>query len=57
MKNVIFIVPVAQRSTLSCVWIETGNPAQRLVCTWIDHTQRMIADREESEAEPYRLSA
>ena len=57
MKNVISIVPMAQRSTLSCVWIKTGNPRQPLVCTWIDHAQRMTADREESKAEPYRLCA
>jgi hypothetical protein len=53
----IFIVPTARRSTLSCVWIETGNPARPLACTWISPVQRMLGDCEERENEPYRLCA
>jgi hypothetical protein len=25
-----------QNSMLSCIWIETGNPAQPLACVWMD---------------------
>ena len=57
MKRVIFIAPIAQRNGLSCVWIETGSPAQPLACVWVDRDSHMIANCEESETEPCRLCA
>ena len=58
MTKTIFIVPIAPRhGALSCVWIETGSPAQPLACIWVDRDSRMIADCEESEIEPCRLCA
>jgi hypothetical protein len=52
-----FVVQTARRSTLSCVWIETGNPARPLACTWISRDQRAIGDCEERANEPNRLCA
>jgi hypothetical protein len=36
MTKTLFVLPAAEHSTLSCVWIDTGNPALPLACVWID---------------------
>ena len=36
MITTLFVLPGVERSTLSCVWIETGDPALPLACVWID---------------------
>jgi hypothetical protein len=36
MTKTLFVLPAAKHSTLSCVWIDTGNPALPLACVWID---------------------
>jgi hypothetical protein len=36
MSKTLFVLPAVERSTLSCVWIYTGDPAQPLACVWID---------------------
>lgn len=41
----------ARTGALSCVWIETGNPKQRLARVWIDREMRLMggdADNAES---------
>jgi hypothetical protein len=35
MTEIIFTFPVRRTTPLSCVWIETGNPAQPLISKWI----------------------
>jgi hypothetical protein len=35
MKNDIFQLPAFRRAPLSCVWVDTGDPAQPLACLWI----------------------
>jgi hypothetical protein len=57
MTKTIFILPVANRSALSCVWIRTGNPEQPLACMWVDGDLQTVVDHEESKTEPYRLCA
>jgi hypothetical protein len=42
--NRIFMLPeVRDRSSLRCVWIETGNARQPLACMWIDRKPRTTA--------------
>jgi hypothetical protein len=36
MTKTLFVLRGVERSTLSCVWIDTGNPAQPLACVWSD---------------------
>ena len=35
MTEIILNFPVRSRARLSCVWVETGNPARPLACKWI----------------------
>jgi hypothetical protein len=42
---------------LSCVWIETGNPAQPLACVWIDKDLRAVSSNSEEQPEIYPLCA
>ena len=35
MTEIILAFPAVKRMALSCVWFETGNPAQPLACKWI----------------------
>jgi hypothetical protein len=44
MSKTFFVLPGVERSTLSCVWFETGNPAQPLACLWIDRDLHIAAD-------------
>lgn len=49
MTKTLFLVPAVRRSSLSRVWIETGNPRQPLASVWIDNAVRVAApgaDRE-----------
>ncbi|MGB6134640.1 MAG: hypothetical protein WBG54_22880 [Acidobacteriaceae bacterium] len=49
MTKTLFLVPAVHRSSLSRVWIETGNPKQPLASVWIDNAVRIAApgvDRE-----------
>ena len=39
MTKIILTFPVGRKAPLSCVWIETGNPAQPLVCKWISRAK------------------
>lgn len=50
MTKTISTLPVVQRSRLSCVWIETGNPVHPLACVWIDADLRIVANREDSQS-------
>jgi hypothetical protein len=50
MTRTICTLPVVQRSRLSCVWIETGNPVQPLACVWINADLRIVANREDSQS-------
>ena len=34
MTEIILTFPVCKAVPLSCVWINTGNPAQPLACKW-----------------------
>jgi hypothetical protein len=55
-----YSVPDTQRSMLSCIWIETGNPVQPLACIWIDRNLCALKDdfaQEAEEPEPYLLCA
>jgi hypothetical protein len=36
MTKIVFNFPNRKTSSLSCFWIETGNPAQPLARRWID---------------------
>jgi hypothetical protein len=56
IKN-LFTLPGMERSVLSCVWIDTGNPAQPLACVWIDRDLRIATDDEENEQEERPLCA
>lgn len=51
MTNTLFALVDMARSTLSCVWIETGNPKQPLACVWIDRDLRIVQDHEDSQRE------
>jgi hypothetical protein len=42
---------------LSCVWIETGNPAQPLACVWIDKDLSAVSSNSEEQPEIYPLCA
>jgi hypothetical protein len=57
MTKTISILPFVQRSRLSCVWIETGNPLQPLACVWIDDDLRIAANREDNESQESSLCA
>ena len=57
MTKTALIVTDTQRSALTCVWIETGNPVQPLACVWVDRDQRRVANCEESEPPRLRLCA
>jgi hypothetical protein len=35
MTEIIFAFPVRNRTSLSCIWIETGDPARPLACKWV----------------------
>lgn len=35
---------LAGRSSLSCVWIESNDPRQPLVCLWMDAKMRLFHD-------------
>jgi hypothetical protein len=35
MTRTVLNFPVRDTAALRCVWIETGNPAQPLVCKWV----------------------
>ena len=48
---------LAERTALSCVWIETGNPARPLACVWVDRDLRMVADHECPKPELHPLCA
>lgn len=39
MTDIILSFPVRRTARLSCIWIETGNPAQPLICKWITPQQ------------------
>jgi hypothetical protein len=49
MTEAIFVLPGAERSTLSCVWIATGNPAQPLACVWVDRDLSIAAQEDEDQ--------
>jgi hypothetical protein len=57
MTKTALIVTNTQRSALTCVWIETGNPVQPLACVWVDRDQRRVANCEETESPRLRLCA
>jgi hypothetical protein len=44
MTKTFFVLLGVERSTLSCVWYDTGNPAQPLACMWIDRDLQIAAD-------------
>jgi hypothetical protein len=44
MTETLFVLAAVERSTLSCVWVDTGNPAQPLACIWIDRSRHGAAD-------------
>ena len=35
MTEIIFAFPFRRTPPLTCVWYETGHPAQPLACRWI----------------------
>lgn len=43
MTEIILNFPARNRAQLSCVWIETGNPARPLACKWITGPQAVNA--------------
>jgi hypothetical protein len=49
MTKAIFVLPGAERSALSCVWIDTGNPAQPLACVWVDRDLRIAAKEDQNQ--------
>jgi hypothetical protein len=52
MTEIILSFPVRNRASLSCMWIETGNPAQPLVCQWIARHQTESVHKFDSTFEP-----
>jgi hypothetical protein len=44
MTETLFVLAAVERSTLSCVWVDTGSPAQPLACIWIDRSRHGAAD-------------
>jgi hypothetical protein len=51
MTKTLFVLPEAERSALSSVWIATGNPAQPLACVWIDRDVRVADSYEEDRSQ------
>jgi hypothetical protein len=45
MTEIILTFPVRRISPLSCVWFETGNPAQPLACRWIENEPATAGSR------------
>jgi hypothetical protein len=35
VNHAIFEIPAFRRAPLSCVWVDTGDPARPLACLWI----------------------
>ncbi|HLJ76132.1 MAG TPA: hypothetical protein VKT75_01900 [Acidobacteriaceae bacterium] len=48
MTQVLMLTGI-RRSSLSCVWIETGNPKQPLARVWIDREVRIALESEMAE--------
>ncbi len=57
MTNTLFAFVDMARSTLSCVWIETGNPKQPLACVWIDRELRIAQAHENNQSQAHALCA
>lgn len=59
MTKIIFAFPVRNRTLLTRVWFETGNPRQPLACKWIASRQ-IDSDRSSTSvegAQAHRLCA
>lgn len=54
MTQTILNFPVRNAERLRCVWLETGNPAQPLVCKWVSGKQACSAQAIEIEDDPHR---
>jgi hypothetical protein len=52
MTRITVTFPLRRVAPLSCVWIETGNPAQPLVCKWTSRPKAAGGLIETNEDEP-----
>lgn len=57
MTNNFFVLLGMARSALSCVWIETGDPAQPLVRVWIEREPRIALNHQDSQSPDQPLRA
>jgi hypothetical protein len=57
MTKTVFVLPGVERSALSCVWVDTGNPAQPLACVWIDRNLHISADHRGAQSKECPLCA
>lgn len=53
MTEIILNFPVRNVAGLTCVWIETGNPTQPLVCQWVSRQKSNAAQSPEIAEEPH----
>jgi len=53
MTEIILNFPARNVAPLSCVWIETGNPAQPLVCRWAPREKSSSVRSFEITSEPH----
>jgi hypothetical protein len=52
MTEIILNFPARSRARLSCVWVETPDPARPLACKWIDGSAAAPAPSAAVAAEP-----
>ena len=45
MTRTVLNFPVRNTAPLRCVWSETGNPAQPLVCKWVSRKAAQNPER------------
>ena len=57
MTEISFVLAAVERSTLSCVWVDTGNPAHPLACMWIDRGRHVAADHGSNQPQKCPLCA
>jgi len=53
MTEIILKFPMRKVAGLTCVWIETGNPAQPLVRKWVSRQKSGAGQSSEIAEEPH----